>query len=167
MITFFVTWFYSGLSPKAKGTCGTIAALPIAFFIHMQLGMQALAIGTAIVFFAGWWASSIYMKRKNTRDDLQEIVVDEVAGMWLTLCAIPELWSALPLQQLALYYGAAFVAFRFFDILKPWPISVADGNIKGAFGVMLDDILAGIFAMITIGLAQFWLLGGGVNVVTP
>lgn len=165
MITFFVTWFYSGMSPKAKGTCGTIASIPVGFFIHMQFGMVALCVATAIAFFAGWWASAIYMQRKNTREDLQEIVIDEVAGMWLTLCAIPQLWQVQSLQHLALYYGAAFVAFRFFDILKPWPISVADENIKGAFGVMLDDVLAAIYAMLAIGIVQFWIADGGANVV--
>lgn len=158
-IIFFVTWFGSGLSPKAKGTCGTLAALPVGFFLHMTYGMQALLGSTILIFFVGWWASALYMKHKNTRDDLQEIVVDEVAGMWLTLCAIPQLWEVMPLSELALYYGAAFIAFRFFDIVKPWPISVADANIKGAFGVMLDDILAAIYAMFAVGIVHYWVVG--------
>lgn len=133
------TWFGSGLCPKASGTAGSLAALPFAFVIQYYLGSGALLWAAFIIFFVGWWASNEYLKYTGRDDDPKEIVVDEVAGMWLLLCIFPLAWQS---------YVIAFILFRFFDILKPYPISVADRKIKGGFGVMFDDILAAIYPII-------------------
>ncbi|MCI5048979.1 MAG: phosphatidylglycerophosphatase A [Rickettsiales bacterium] len=152
-IVLIVTWFTSGLVPKARGTSGSFFALPVAYIIQTELGMVALCAATILAFFVGWWASHIYMHRNNRMDDPGEIVIDEVAGMWLTIAAMPLMWLG-PTQETILYvYIAAFFAFRFFDIVKPWPVSWADRKIKGALGVMLDDILAAIYALATLGFA--------------
>jgi len=135
------TWFGSGLAPKASGTFGSLAALPFAFVIQYTCGNAALFMAAVLMFFVGWWASCQYLKHTGRDDDPKEIVVDEVAGMWLLLAFFPLSWGS---------YMVAFAAFRFFDALKPWPISVADRKIKGGFGVMFDDILAAIYPLVML-----------------
>jgi len=150
-LVLFVTWGGSGLSRKAPGTCGTLAALPVAYLIQMLLGIEALAVAAMGAFFAGWWASNLYMRRMNKQEDPQEIVIDEVAGVWLVIAAMPLMWMDPPQALVLQLYGAAFVAFRIFDIWKPWPISWADQRVKGGLGVMLDDILAALYALPALG----------------
>jgi phosphatidylglycerophosphatase A len=134
------TWFWSGLFPKAPGTMGSLAALPVGFVIHYYFGPFVLGAATLLVFFSGWWSSHIYV-RKTGRIDPGEIVIDEVAGLWIAL-----LFTGGNL----VLCGAAFLFFRLFDIWKPWPINWLDQNVTGAFGVMIDDILAGIYAAVVV-----------------
>ena len=144
-------WFYSGKSPKAPGTMGTLAALPFAYALHMLLGIEALLIATLVITVLGVWVCDRYMEIHNLHHDPGEIVIDEVAGIWLTISAMP-LWYVVPdYEPVWVIYLAAFVAFRFFDIVKPWPISWADKKIKGGLGVMVDDVLAAIMALIVLG----------------
>lgn len=135
------TWFGSGLAPKASGTAGTIVALPFAWLIKSYYGNIGLFIAAIIIFFVGWWASNEYMKYYPEKHDPKQIVVDEVAGIWLLLSILPNTWQG---------YLVGFVVFRFFDVLKPYPISLADRKIKGGFGVMFDDILAAIYPYIIV-----------------
>lgn len=138
------TWGGSGMLPKAPGTWGSLAALPCAFLILQAGADRALAVATLVVLAAGLWASKIYMEKSATHDPGQ-IVVDEVVGQWLVLMPLGA--AIKPLE-----WALAFALFRLFDIWKPWPISVADRQVKGAWGVMLDDILAGVAgALIVIG----------------
>lgn len=148
--TLFVTWFGSGLVPKAKGTAGTLAALPFAFVIQTQAGMIALCVATLLVFIAGCYASSAYMKNAGKHDP-GEIVVDEVAGIWLVFCVMPLMWMDPKTELILWLYGASFIAFRFFDIVKPWPVSLIDRKVKGGFGVMVDDIAAALLACVSLG----------------
>lgn len=145
------TWFGSGLAPKASGTFGTIAALPFAFVIQYYLGNTALFIASIIMFFVGWWASNEYMKFFPEKHDPKQIVVDEVVGVWLVISSL----SDDDFIMIFPIYFIAFIFFRFFDILKPFPISVADRKIKGGFGVMFDDVLAAIYAYLLAW--SFWL----------
>ncbi len=151
MLKLFVTWLGSGLVPKAKGTAGTLAALPFAYVIQTQAGMVALCVATALVFVAGCLASDRYMQREGMAHDPGEIVVDEVVGMWLVFCLMPLMWMQPHIELIIWLYGAGFVAFRFFDIVKPWPISLIDRKVKGGFGVMVDDVAAAIAACVTLG----------------
>ena len=130
------TWFGAGLLPKAPGTWGSLAALPFAWVIHAAYGAAGLAIATVVVFGVGLWASSLYVRRTGIRDP-GAVVIDEVAGQWLTL---------LPVGTDPILYAAGFVIFRVADIWKPWPVSWADKSLPGGFGVMADDILAGAYA---------------------
>jgi len=134
------TWFWSGLSPWAPGTVGSLAALPVGYAILYFLGVNGLFVATVIAFFTGWWSTAVYL-RKTGREDPGEVVIDEVAGLWVVLM--------LSDGGLFLTLGA-FLLFRLFDIWKPWPISWLDGNIKGAFGVMIDDIAAGFLALVVL-----------------
>lgn len=129
-------WFGSGRLPGAPGTWGSLAALPFAAALAWWGGQTLLlAAGLALVPL-GIWASGRYAEASG-REDPKEVVVDEVAGQWLTL-------AALPLDPLA--YGLGFLAFRLFDILKPWPVSVADRRVGGGLGIMLDDVIAAVYA---------------------
>ncbi len=136
------TWFCTGLLPKAPGTWGSLAALPFAWVIVSQWGYTALTFGVVLVFLLGWWSSAAYVTLTGGEDP-GEVVIDEVAGQWIVLLAAP-------LDPIA--YAGAFLLFRLFDILKPWPVSFADKTIKGGLGIMLDDILAGIYGAAILAL---------------
>ena len=130
------TWFGAGRLPWAPGSWGSLAALPFAWAIAALFGLRALAIAAALLFAAGWWAAEQVTSASGVKDD-GAIVVDEVAGQWLTLCVAP-------LDPLA--YLAGLLLFRLFDIAKPWPARWADREVAGGLGVMLDDVIAGIYA---------------------
>jgi len=140
------TWFGSGLIKFAPGTWGSLAALPFAWMIYEVWRAPGLAIATVAVFLVGIWVSHIHAKDLPD-DDPSEIVIDEVAGMWLTLFVVP---------PDVLYYALGFVFFRIADIWKPWPVSWADRKIKGANGIMLDDIIAGVYAAIALLIVRLW-----------
>ncbi len=140
------TWFYSGLAPKAPGTMGSLAALPFAWIIIERFGAGGLCAAIIVVFFAGLWASKIYMAETGKMDP-GEIVIDEVAGQWIACLPIAAMTSTIPLSPGPLVL--AFVVFRAFDIYKPWPIKIFDQR-HDAFGVMMDDVIAGFFAAIIL-----------------
>lgn len=143
---FLAFGFGSGLAPKAPGTAGTLAALPLFYLLaqlplYTYLGITLLAflVGILICHKASVWLGV---------HDHGGIVWDEFVGLWITLIAVPAGW------QWVLF---GFVAFRFFDMLKPWPISLADKHIHGGFGIMIDDVLAGIAALACVQGFAFWL----------
>lgn len=141
------TWFGFGLLPKAPGTWGSLAALPFAWFIYSYGGYQILLLATAGIFVVGVWMSGIAAAESGAEDPA-EVVIDEVAGQWLTLVVVPPDF---------LLYAAGFVLFRVFDIWKPWPVSWADRNLKGGLGIMADDILAGVYAAVILFALKTWL----------
>ncbi|MEO5335673.1 MAG: phosphatidylglycerophosphatase A [Magnetospirillum sp. WYHS-4] len=134
--TLLATWFGVGRLPGAPGTWGSLASLPLAWSLAAWAGPWGLAAGVATVFVAGIWAAGAYMRATGT-DDPGAVVIDEVAGQGLALLAVaPD----------PLLYLIGFALFRLFDILKPWPVSWADREVGGGLGVMLDDMLAGLYA---------------------
>ncbi len=140
------TWFGSGYLPKAPGTWGSLAALPPAWLISHYFGLWGILFASLLVFLIGVWASNVYMRLSNSHDP-GPVVIDEVAGQWLTLALVPPEW---------LYYGIGFVLFRFADIFKPWPASWADQHVGGGLGVMLDDVLAAIYAGGALYAMYYW-----------
>ena len=138
--------FGSGLAPKAPGTFGTLAAIPFYLLMAWYLSDLTYIAITVITFLVG-----IYLCQVTTNalevDDHPAIVWDEFVGFFITMLFVP-----LSLTTVAL----GFFFFRIFDILKPWPISVIDSRIKGGLGVMLDDVLAGGFALATMHI-YLWL----------
>lgn len=134
------TWFGSGYLTPAPGTWGTLAALPFAWAIVQAVPPAGLIPAAIAMFAAGTWAANRF-DILTSGHDASEIVVDEVVGIWLTLgimaLHVPLGWKA---------WITAFLLFRVFDILKPFPINLIDRHVAGGFGVMLDDALAGIYA---------------------
>lgn len=130
------TWFGAGLIPFAAGTWGSLAALPFAWVIQTYAGAVGLIVATILASVAGIWAGSVLVARSG-RNDPGFIVIDEVAGMFLTLAAAPRTWWA---------YAIGFVLFRIADIVKPWPASWCDKNVHGGLGVMLDDLAAALYS---------------------
>lgn len=134
--TLLATWFGSGLLPKAPGTWGSLAALPFAWVIQTAGGQIALLVAAGIAFLVGIWAAE-RMAREIGIKDPGIVVIDEVAGQWLALAFAPlSIWT----------YVAGFVLFRIADITKPWPASLADRRVQGGLGIMLDDVIAGLYA---------------------
>ncbi len=133
-ITMLATWFSAGTISRMPGTVGSLAALPVAYFLQLTFGTLVLLVATIVIFAIGVIVADAYSKHIQAEDP-KEVVIDEVAGQWLVIAAGFPTWQS---------YLLAFILFRFFDILKPWPISLADKKIKGGFGIMFDDILAGL-----------------------
>ncbi|MFT2090565.1 phosphatidylglycerophosphatase A [Paraglaciecola sp. 2405UD69-4] len=136
-VHFLALGFGSGLAPKAPGTFGTLAALPLVIVLTLYTSLPVYIAVSLVASLAGIWICGITANDMQVHDD-SSIVWDEVAGMLITMIAVPLSWQTLLL---------GFVLFRIFDILKPWPISYLDKHVHGGFGIMVDDILAGVFAL--------------------
>ena len=140
----FLTFGGSGLSPKAPGTVGTLASLPVGLAILYYLGMETLFMVTLAITIIGIFEINKYEKATGTHDQ-QHIVIDEASGMWLSLMIAHS--TAITMNYpyaeiLAIIFS--FATFRLFDIWKPSTIGWIDRELKGGLGVMLDDVLAGV-----------------------
>ena len=137
----------SGAAPKAPGTFGTLAAIPL-FLLLQPLALHWYLLVLVVTFVVG-----IYLCGKTSEDmgvhDHSGIVWDEFVGYWVTMFAAPAGW---------LWIVIGFVLFRIFDIAKPWPISWADKKVHGGFGIMLDDLLAGLMALAVMQLLALYLI---------
>jgi phosphatidylglycerophosphatase A len=146
------TWFYIGFSPKAPGTVGSLAAIPLIWGLYYLFWgyfiVPILLAAAVILFLIGVRISDIYVEYTG-RQDPPEIVIDEVAAMLLASVFV----AGNPVT-----YPILFLMFRLFDIWKPWPISWADRELKGGLGVMVDDMLAGLLAGIVTLLAMPFLI---------
>ena len=131
--------FGSGLAPKAPGTFGTLMAIPL-YLLLSELPLISYAAVVVAAFILG-----IYLCGKTADDlgvhDHPGIVWDEFVGFWITMFAAPAglLWLVI-----------GFSLFRLFDIWKPWPIKLFDNNMKTGLGIMIDDVLAGIYALVLL-----------------
>ena len=134
--------FGSGLSKNMPGTLGTIAAIPLYLTLVQASDWTYLTV-TLISIFVGIVICDKAAQKLQVHD-YGGIVWDEIAGFLITMCWIPFSWESLLV---------GFALFRFFDILKPWPIKWLDQHVEGGFGIMLDDVVAGIFANL---LMLFW-----------
>jgi phosphatidylglycerophosphatase A len=153
---FFLTVGYSGLSPKAPGTVGTLVSLPIGMAILLLLGPQTLFLATILITLIAVKTIDAHERAGNPHDD-QRIVIDELAGMWLALSIAPGImvapealteWQNGFLIQSLLAFGF----FRLYDIKKPSIIGRIDREAKGGIGVMGDDLIAGALAGISTAL---------------
>ncbi|WP_028774079.1 phosphatidylglycerophosphatase A family protein [Shewanella waksmanii] len=138
-IHFLALGFGSGLAAKAPGTFGTLAAIPL-YLLMMPLSLPWYIGLTLLSVIAGFYICDKASKDMGVHDH-GAIVWDEVAGLLITMIAAPAgiIWLVI-----------GFALFRFFDILKPWPIRWLDAKVHGGFGIMIDDVLAGIFALICL-----------------
>lgn len=145
----------SGLPKKAPGTWGTLGGLLVALPL-MMLGVVPFLLMTIVASILGIWICDRTSKLMNVHDD-PHIVWDEWAGMWIALLPVAGLYeqagttsNTTVVQILLLLVLMAFTMFRFFDILKPFPIGYLDKKLDGGLGIMLDDILAGLFTLILL-----------------
>ncbi|MFV2031022.1 MAG: phosphatidylglycerophosphatase A [Gammaproteobacteria bacterium] len=139
--------FGAGLSPRAPGTVGTVVSIP-PYLLLSQLELIPYVAVVIAGFVLGVYLCQ-YTSQALGEHDHSGIVWDEFIGFWITMIAVPALsWQ---------WVLAGFVLFRFFDIVKPWPVKVADKRLKGGFGIMFDDVLAGLYALAGLQIAGFYL----------
>lgn len=142
------TWFGSGFMRPAPGTWGSLAAIPFGLLIIAFGNLLTLILSVILVTFIGFKAAQRFEDATGVHDS-KMIVIDEVAGQWLTLA--PVIWLVpFDAPYFPAYIVLSFVFFRLFDITKPWPASFFDKKMKGPMGVMLDDIAAGVYAAILL-----------------
>jgi len=140
----FLTFFGAGLSPKAPGTVGTLASLPLGLAILYYLGMEVLFTLTIAITIIGIFEINKYEKSTGIHDQ-QHIVIDEAVGMWLSLMIAYSTATTMTYAYAEiLSILLSFASFRLFDIWKPSTIGWIDRELKGGLGVMLDDVLAGV-----------------------
>lgn len=132
--------FGSGLTPKAQGTFGSLAAI-VPWLLMRELSVPAWLTIIVVSFAIGVWACDVAGRVLGVADH-RSLVWDEFVGLWITLLpALVAPWWAIV---------AGFALFRLFDVWKPWPIAWFDRRVKGGFGVMLDDVIAGLFAGVVL-----------------
>ena len=138
-------WFGCGRLPWAPGTWGSLGALPLGW-LALQAGLGFGVLLAAVLFVCGLWAATLYVRSMGGNDPA-EVVIDEVAGQCLALCFAP----LTPLGILA-----AFLLFRLFDIAKPFPIRWCERRFAAAWGIMLDDVLAALYAGASLLLLRYF-----------
>mgnify|MGYP003952500261 FL=1 len=154
---FFITFFMIGRIKYAPGTIASLISCLLFLLLINIFNITFVLFFTIIIFAYSFFAiNNCYEEFKS--DDPQEIVIDEVVGQMLPLLALPIYETLYPLPKI--YYCIMFfLLFRFFDILKPYPVNYVDNNVKGSLGIMLDDILAGIYSIVILSII-FFFLGG-------
>ena len=140
----FATLGGLGYAPVAPGTVGTLGAVVIHYFLLASLPLLSYILLWLIIFELGCYLSHQIMKWRG-EDDPQVIVIDEALGYWVAMFAVP----ATPL-----YILAGFLLFRFFDIIKPWPANYFDKKVRNGFGIVMDDVIAGIFTNLILQLIK-------------
>lgn len=144
-VVFLALGLGSGLSPKAPGTAGTLATVPLVYFLQQQTVTIYIFVTLFIVLIGSWICG--YAAKQLQVHDHSGIVFDEFAGFLITMFMVPVGWQWMLL---------GFILFRFFDAVKPWPISWLDKNVHGGFGIMFDDVVAGIISLCCL-LSIQWL----------
>jgi len=146
-IHFLAFGFGSGLAPVAPGTFGTLVGIP--FFLFMvSLPLWGYLLLTLAFFLFGVWICDRSSKLLGVHDH-GGIVWDEIVGYLVTMIAAPQGWEWIVI---------GFILFRIFDIFKPWPIAYLDRHVSGGFGIMIDDILAGVYAMFILQLLNYYVV---------
>ncbi len=149
LVEMLATGFYLGKIPFAPGTFGTLLGIPLAWGL-VQGGPLFYMFGSILFLFFAVGVAELHELHVGDHD-MSEIVIDEVIGYVVTMTWLPQTWQS---------YLAAFVAFRFFDIVKPWPVKAIDAKVPGGFGTVLDDVAAGLMANVVLQVIFFqttWL----------
>jgi len=142
------TWFGSGLLRPAPGTMGSLAAIPFGFAINYFYQPTYLLLAVLLLIAGSIYSVHKYGKAAGEHDN-QSIVVDEVIGIWI---------AGIPAYANPYLWVLAFLLFRFFDIKKVWPASFFDRKVPNAFGVIFDDVIAGIYAMFGVSIISVILI---------
>jgi phosphatidylglycerophosphatase A len=138
-------WFGCGLVPRAPGTAGSLGAIPL-YLLLRGYGIVAIAIAAALSTAIGVWSASVVARTTGLKDP-QIVVIDEVAGMFVTMLPAP----------LAGWRGilAGFVLFRICDQFKPWPARWAERRMPSGWGIVFDDVFAGVWAAAGVGALRY------------
>ncbi len=153
---FIATFFGAGLAKKAPGTMGSLATIPLAFVLAYFFGFDGIFYGTIGIFAMGVLAVYYATKGDNEKDP-GKIVIDETAGQTVTfILSTDVLYHSFSLKAVFIYI-LGFGLFRLFDIVKMGPVKWADTKLKNAFGVMLDDVFAGIFAALVLMFVKHYI----------
>ena len=150
--TFFVTLFGIGKIPKIPGTFGSLFTVIILyFFFHvLNLSSNIILIGLIIIFIFSFSAISSHIKGKEDKDP-KEVIIDELIGQSIPIY-LYEISHGIEKShnEAILFYFVCFVLFRFFDVIKPFPVSFFDKNFKNSFGVIMDDVCAGFYVVLSL-----------------
>jgi len=150
--TIFVTMFGLGKIPKIPGTFGSLATVIVLylFFHKLNIPSNLILIGLIIIFIYSFFAVAVHIKNSEDKDP-KEIIIDEFIGQSIPiyLYEISHGTEKSPDEAL-IFYGVCFILFRFFDITKPFPVSFFDKNYKNSFGVIMDDVCAGFYVVLSL-----------------
>lgn len=147
LIMGFARVFNIGLAPKAPGTWGTALACILAPFIFLPMDFFGRWLVLTILFFLGAYAGTYAEKILNKKDP-GEVVIDELVGVWLAMAPFSH-WNWILIVS-------AFILFRIFDILKPWPVNASENWLPDGFGIMIDDVVAGLYAMLGLAILFYF-----------
>ena len=153
----FLTFFMIGKIKYAPGTFASLFSCVLFLILTYIFSFTSILVILVILFIYSLYAINNSFDEFDS-DDPQEIVIDEVVGQMLTLVAIPIYETLYPLPMIY-YCVAGFLLFRLFDIWKPFPVNYVDSNMSGPSGIMLDDIIASIYSMLTLSII-FFFIGG-------
>ena len=150
--TLFVTMFGLGKVPKIPGTFGSLATVVILYlFFHIfNMSSNIILIGLIIIFFYSFSAVALHIKNNENKDP-KEVVIDEFIGQSIPIY-LYEISHGIEKNpnEAIIFYGICFVLFRYFDIMKPFPVSFFDKNFKNSFGVIMDDVCAGFYVVLSL-----------------
>ena len=150
--TLFVTMFGLGKLPKIPGTFGSLATIFILYFLFHKLNLSSnfIFVVLIIIFIYSFLAVAIHIK-DNVNKDPKEVIIDEFIGQSIPIYLYEISHGTVKsADEAIIFYSLCFVLFRFFDILKPFPISYFDKNFKNSFGVIMDDICAGFYVVLSL-----------------
>jgi len=150
--TLFVTMFGLGKIPKIPGTFGSLATVIVLYiFFHiLNISSNIILICLIVVFIYSFLAVAAHIKNNENKDP-KEVIIDEFIGQSIPiyLYEISHGTAKSP-DEAIIFYGVCFVLFRFFDIAKPFPVSFFDKNFKNSFGVIMDDVCAGLYVVLSL-----------------
>tara|TARA_A100001011_G_C13947405_1_gene689736 strand:+ start:107 stop:592 length:486 start_codon:yes stop_codon:yes gene_type:complete len=158
MVKLYVSLFGLGFIPFASGTIGSLAGIALWLALREIISPWIMILAIVLIFILSWPITEVYL-RKNKEHDPAEVIIDEVIGQWVSLIPLIYLDSIeYPMinNQFYEFLLSSFLLFRFFDIFKPWPISIIDRQ-KNSFSVLFDDVLAGFFSSICITGYILWI----------
>ena len=159
MVKLYVTFFGLGFIPFASGTIGSLVGVATWLVLREIIPPWTMIFVILLLFLFSWVLTEIYVQQKNRKHDPSEVIVDEIIGQWVSL--IPLIYLdhiQYPQTNNHMYFliFISFILFRFFDILKPWPISIVDQQ-SNSLSILFDDILAGIISSICITAYISWI----------
>ena len=148
----FVTMFGLGKAPKIPGTFGSLATIIILYFLFhiLNLSSNSVLIGLIIIFIFSFLAVANYIK-DNENKDPKEVIIDEFIGQSIPIYLYEiSHGTEKSFDEAIIFYCICFILFRFFDIIKPFPVSYFDKNFKNSFGVIMDDVFAGFYVVLSL-----------------